>query len=681
MVVSSFGTWLEERYGLTWLFWLRGPVPTPNHVVVVSVDRRSAEAFGISPDEPWPRTLHACLVEALSRQGVSVIAFDVFFRAERASTDIARRHSLQMANCADTLKAIEQHRNVNAAFAHAIARAGNVVLLQEILEERLDATGGLVVIRRPELPHPDLASAARTVAPFTLPIANMRVTRFHVARSVAGKDLYSMPAIAAQHHVDWHKRRGNQSLPALAIDKYRNRINLINFYGRSGAICTISFTKALHGEWERGSQGCRGMTSLNGKAVFVGAGWSRITSTDSQDDFDTVYSQGPARRILGVEVMATIFQNLVEDSQIRAAHPVAFALPCAFLSVLFLSPFALLQGIKAILAVIIIGALYLVASQLVFTYANLWLPVAIPLGILLPLSVFTGLLLQYRRSKRALDKYLPTWVASRSAISDAQSESAEEVQGTCLCTDVENYATLSERITPAKLAELTNLYFSAVGGCVARHGGEILDIVGDGMTALWHDRSSDRESRLQTCLAALDICGAVDAFNQVNPGLEFPTRLGINSGPIALGDFGGAGRFSYSVVGDTVNTASRIEGLNRLLRTRLLAAAATVNGLDELLVRAIGQFRFKGKTEPYTIYQILSSMHMATPDQLRLCAQFSEACAALNAGELTRALRLFDELLALFPDDGPSQFYQARCRSAMAGSDKPYDPIISLQAK
>jgi len=230
-----------------------------------------------------------------------------------------------------------------------------------------------------------------------------------------------------------------------------------------------------------------------------------------------------------------------------------------------------------------------------------------------------------------------------------------------LASDVEGYTTLAERLPPEDLAVLKNEYCDTLGQCIRRHQGVLLDMIGDSMVCIWPSREPDRNSRLQAALAALDMLEAVETFNQQHPTQCFPTRIGLNAGWVAMGHVGGDGHFMYGVVGDMVNTASRIEGLNKYLGSRLLAAQPVVAELNELLVRPMGQFLLKGKTQPQTVFEIVARRAQATSSQIHLCSEFKLALQRYREEHWQIAADHFETLLHHNGEDGPSRFYLQRC--------------------
>ena len=124
-----------------------------------------------------------------------------------------------------------------------------------------------------------------------------------------------------------------------------------------------------------------------------------------------------------------------------------------------------------------------------------------------------------------------------------------------------------------------NRYYAVLFEPVKRHGGLVQDVVGDSMLAIWATTEPDASLRNRACLAALDIAAAVDRFNADSGRLALPTRIGLHSGRLLLGSVGAMDHYEYRAVGDIVNTATRLEGLNKHLGTRMLVSADVLEGL------------------------------------------------------------------------------------------------------
>jgi adenylate cyclase len=148
----------------------------------------------------------------------------------------------------------------------------------------------------------------------------------------------------------------------------------------------------------------------------------------------------------------------------------------------------------------------------------------------------------------------------------------------------------------------------------------------------------------------------MDEFNEVEQ-VNLSARIGLQDGNFYLGHTGGGGRMAYSILGDPANTASRLEGLNKFTRTKILAAATVVDGIDGVLMRPVGSFQLVGKAEGLAACEILATMDKATPEQQELCESFPAALKAFQERRWDDAKGLFEAILKRHPDDGPTTMY------------------------
>ena len=202
---------------------------------------------------------------------------------------------------------------------------------------------------------------------------------------------------------------------------------------------------------------------------------------------------------------------------------------------------------------------------------------------------------------------------------------------------------------------LVNDYYQAIFRVVEAHGGEISDTAGDSMVATWASGRPDAGARLRAARASLAILDAVQGFNRAHPDSPLPTRVGLESGEMVLGNIGATQRYEYRAVGDIVNTAARIQGLNQLLGTRVLVSAATLAGV-ELPARDVGTFLLRGKRLPVQVFE--PSGAGCRLDEHGLAA-FAAALAAFRRGDWHDAHDGFAAVSNRFPGDGPSRYYAA----------------------
>ncbi len=706
----SLGLELEEDLGLDVLFHLRGARRPPPDVVIIGIDKSSSDNLGL-PNDPrkWPRSLYARLIEVLARQGAAVIAFDVIFEDPRSPADddafseaVSKAGNVVLCERIRTDKVLLSDRSGSSR--------GNISLVKlvpplPILER---SAAALAPFPLPKVPVK--VSQYWTFKTGAGDTPTLPVVAFQIFAGQAYDELeHSLEKISAypmdRFLLDRKKAVGTRNIRRLILDvrdvfekeplsrektlggsassggplsdpkKSRLLASLVNmyegpnsrylnFYGPPRTITTIPYYKALR---LRGGGEAGNLPDLKGKAVFVGL--SDIIQPEQKDGFNTVFTQADGLDISGVEIAATAFANLLEDMPIRPislpAHVAVVFLWGALIGVIcrFYS-----NGIAA-LSIIGLSILYLSGALYVFSRAGIWFPVVLPLSFQTLFAFNTALLWksfdsnrERRNVRKALGYYLPGEVIGslEKNMTDLR-ESKQLVYGTCLSTDAEQYTALCESMAPDKLSSFMNKYYAAVFDPVKRHEGVVSNVIGDSMLAIWVSTDPDPSLRNKACLAALDIAASISRFNQSNENSQLPTRIGLHSGHIVLGNLGAIDHYEYRPIGDIVNTATRIEGLNKYLGTRVLVSQEAANQLDGLVTREIGKFLLAGKSRPLVVRELLSRSEDISEEQREICAVFSGALDVFRRQEWDKAIELFNEVMRISEGDGPSHFYITLC--------------------
>jgi len=711
---------IEEKIGLDLLFRLRGSSKPPSDVIIVSLDKASADNLNLPRDpEEWPRSLHARLIENLTKQGAAVIAFDMLFTEPSD---------------------IEKNDN---SFAQAISNAENVVLCQYLEPKR---EGDSVIT-----PIPSLEQSALALAPFPLPRVPEKLSRYWLFKPEAG-DIPTLPVVVFQifafevydefirllekvsppqaeklfpdkdaiirnrsveenilnlrDHFSENPLIGEKIIEEinnskdLSFDPKKKRIlkslieiyqgptsRYLNFYGHPGTIETVPYYKILQSNEESAVK--QRQLDLKGKAVFVGLSESMRPEYKNGDGFYTVFSQN-GKDISGVEIAATVFANLLEDKPIKpSVFPVYYA--TIFLWGVLLGILCLFTT-PAISAVSLIGlsALYLGVVFFQFDKTGSWYPITIPLFFQGPAAYFGILLWKFfkvnkerQNIREAFKKYLPEKVVEQLArnLGDIKTDT-QIVYGTCLFTEGEQYTSLSENMDPKELNIFMNSYYEAVFEPIRRYGGIVSDIKGDSMLSIWATAQPDTALRRKACTAALDISKAIEQFKQNADTLHLPTRIGLHSGYISIGHVGAINHYEYRPVGDIVNTASRIENLNKYLGTQILISKEVLHQIDGFLTRKIGEFILKGKSKPVVIYELISRKEESSEQQRDLCAIFTEGLTAYYRQSWEEAINAFRTSIKTYKQDGPSIHYLAKCKEYKANPPgENWTGIIRLDNK
>ena len=376
----------------------------------------------------------------------------------------------------------------------------------------------------------------------------------------------------------------------------------INFVGPPGSFLTIP-SDAVAAIGDAGVD-IAGDNPLRGRTVLVGGSFA-----DGRDFHRTPYGL-----MSGVEIQANIVHMLITGSLVRPAGWLAgfgVQLLAVVLAGLVMVSARPLWGTAACLA----GALLLgvPASYLAFSRGGYWVDFLLPVAATSLLGVGADILSK-RRLRDALGRYVSPDVAARVERNPGDLD-GERRQVSILFTDLRGFTTLSERMAPEQMAARLTEYFDAMTSAIFVRRGMVNDFIGDAILAVFGaplDDPSHAQHAVQSALAMIETLATLNR-RWSTEGLP-PLRMGvgIHTGEVFAGNVGRAGKVKYAVVGDTVNLASRVEGLNKELGTTMLVTESTYHaaGLD-LEVKDRGLVSVKGREEPVRIYEVLGSSALA----------------------------------------------------------------------
>ncbi|MEQ1615454.1 MAG: adenylate/guanylate cyclase domain-containing protein, partial [Hyphomicrobiaceae bacterium] len=268
------------------------------------------------------------------------------------------------------------------------------------------------------------------------------------------------------------------------------------------------------------------------------------------------------------------------------------------------------------------------------------------------------------RAHAALARYFSPNLAAELAADDRSLDlGARRRDLTALFTDVAGFTGLVETLEPAALAALLNGYFTGMTDVVFAHGGTVAKIMGDALLVLFGAPADqhDHAARAVACALELDAFAEKHRESVLQDGVNFGvTRIGVNSGPAMVGDFGGGRYFDYTAYGDTINTASRLEAANKQLGTRICVSSHVIERAPELNVRPIGDLLLRGRVDPLRAYEPI-------PIGSELTAQAYATAFDKMATKDAGARAAFAGLLGASPDDPLANFHLRRLLNGQSG--------------
>ncbi len=634
---------LEEGPGLQLLYALRGERLPPTQVVIIALDAASAVKLGQSArPERWSRALHARLVEGLADRGAAVIGFDILFEHPRDAVD-------------------------DRQLAAALRRAGNVFLVEQVVREPVRDSNGktLASVDRRIRAVPLLLEAAAGSAPFVMPKTANGVFEFWRYLPSAG-DTPSLPVLMANlMGVQERRIAEHPGLPR----------QLLSLYGSLGTVRTYSYDQALN----LLADPAAGRLAFAGKAVLIG--FSETNQSRQMDSYRTHYTDAEGLDLSGVEMCATALANILDGRQLFRPDEGTLRSMLVIWVLLLSLPWLRLTTRQALSIMAIFSVLALALCALVFSHIEVWLPVLL-LSLLAPVvASVIGMLFHLavaRQREKQLSKAVALGLTQKGSAVLAKLLAGREggriVHSVCLCSDIVGYTTLVENLSPGAARNLLNRYFSHFIPLIEEYGGHVMDIVGDAVLSVWLADEGAKVACQRARAATLALDRMMNGENREEGAL--PTRFGLHYGPVFLGELGNTHHREIRVVGNIVNTASRIQSANKTLHTRILASAETMTADGPGYTRVLGCFQLAGKAQAITLHEISSTVLSE-----ELTDHFAVGVAMYAAREYEQACTCFMTLLAENPNDGPAHFFAARCRAGGEPPDIAAKGVVSLSDK
>jgi adenylate cyclase len=666
----------------------RGARPPTNRVIVVAIDQKSIAELG---HWPWPRNLMAQLQDALASYHPKVIGYDLLF--SEADTDITERAEISSRLRQLGFRETQLNQTLgldnDEKFAAAIKRQGNTFLGYAFAEVRMHrriitpAPGYLnkaidpppmsyqLIFRAPHSsaeilharaylpPIPVLNSSARGTGFYDVDAdadgeirGELTVIRFH--------DRMCVPfflAVAQAFEDDQPLRLNIDSVgirtvnlgeTVIPVDEMGNM--LVTFRSAAGGFPHVSAVDVLRHRVAA--------VELAGKAVLVGAtaqaiGDRAVTPAGAEfprveihaNAIDDVFGRDFVNRskLLTLDIERLWAVALGVGISAAVAYLTA---PVAFATVLAL-----------------IGA-YVGYAQYELVYEGILLgivfPVAVGLGTSSVLAIYRYWTegLEKRRLRHAFEHYLhPDVIAAVVDNPDGLKLGGERKIITILFADIVNYTGLSERTDPAALVALLNDYMTKMTDLILESGGVVDKIRGDGIMAFWGAPLEIPNHARAAIDSALAMLSELKILRERDPRFaDIDIGIGIATGEAIAGNFGGARRFDYSVIGDTVNLASRLEGLTRQFKVHLLVSKESFSAAArQYVARDIGLVRVKGKTLPVPIMEVVAAAGDGADSSYY--DRFAEVLDGLRSGATEAASKALEAMRAERPDDGVIALY------------------------
>lgn len=408
----------------------------------------------------------------------------------------------------------------------------------------------------------------------------------------------------------------------------------------------------------------------------------------AHDEFET-----PVGNVYGVEVIANTIGTLLRNGPLVAASFVVELLFATVMLAAMLATARITDIIKrnaasiGIVFAYILLTVYLYIAQGLIVSMSYVLIASIFAIVVINVRHYISELGQKAQIRDAFGQYLsPKVVAELVQDPGKIALGGQEREMTAYFSDIAAFSTFSEKMSPTELVNMLNDYLTEMCNVILREDGTIDKFEGDAIIAFWGAPTIQEDHARRACHAAIDMRERLGPLNErlVKDGHSaIGVRMGLNTGPMVVGNMGSAQRLDYTIMGDAVNLAARLEGANKAYNSGTLISEMTYHACsDHIDARELDRIIVVGKSQPITIYQLLArkgETHGITAD---LVAQFEKARALYLARDFEAARAAFKLCTSIEPGDGPSQTFLARCDQYIASPPPDdWDGVFVLTQK
>lgn len=601
-------------------------------ITIIGIDEASFAQLGIR--WPWPRDMHARLIDRLTQSGAAVIAFDVLFSEPGSAKE-------------------------DAEFARSIASAGNVVLVSDRVYHETAASRQWL---RLDPIEPFMQAGATTG------LATMTIDGDNVTRRMAGAD-----------DVLWRVavRTLIRNRPGSVEEPFVPAGALIRHIGPTHTFPYVPYYQVLNGDNSIPPD------FFADQIVLIGRDVRSSPDVAQTDTFATPFLNTSGLLTPGVEIHATQIENALTGQFIMPATRTQNIL--AILVVLILAAPLLLfwHPLRSTLLTIFLGGAVSGISIWAFASFNLWMATATPLLALATafLTTSTGSYFTERRRAGAIRSAFSKYVSSDVVKEMIDHPERLKLGGqrreiSVLFSDLAGFTSMSEKLTPDEVAHIINLYLNAMTRIIMAHGGTVDKFIGDAIMAFWGAPLDDDEHGLHAVQAAISMQNTIRDMQPEFQALgidKLALRIGINSGPAIVGNMGSDLRFDYTALGDAVNLSARLEGVNKAYGTGILLSQSTADHVkNRIHLRPVDRVRVKGKDMPVDVF---------TPcENTTLVAATERAWAAYLAKDWGNARACWEEIRGFAPNDSLVEVFETRIIAYEASPQPPdWDGSVALE--
>ncbi len=672
-------------------FKRRGVVSIKDTANVVIVEITQSTYDAIPNKWPWPRSVYAKVIDNLNRAGAKAIGIDVVMSnqiidAEQGDSillhTIRKYHNVVVSGKIDIKESNIVSQNISKGINIEIESAGYQVQKTDEDYENIffkaDSSIGIVQVSN------DNDGVVRCYMPFVLSPSDKFIPTFSfgVLNKYFG---LSSETIAANSKLYF-------DIADRKIPKFDNTSMLLNYYGPSRTFKYVDFSQVLDdstfktkeeiefdadiNEWELMDQAI-----FKDKIVLIGS-----TMPEDKDIIPTSFSVGSHKgdnNMNGVEIHANAIQNIISRNFIvkeSVKVEIFVVILLTFLTFYFSSMMKTIKikysFILEIINLLAVMGLFLGSRQISFLlfekYSFLATIVSANIAIVFGYVGSTVYHFIRERKQKGMIKGMFSQYVSSTIVDDLIANPDSMQLGgrrrnlTIFFSDIAGFSTFSENKEPEDLVSFLNEYLSEMTRCVFENKGTLDKYIGDAVMAFWGAPIPFEDHAYYGCKCALEMRARLSELREKWKAEGQPViraRMGINSGDMVVGNVGGTQRFDYTVMGDNVNLASRLEGANKQYGTYIMVSESTYELVsDKFFFRELDFLVVKGKTKPIKVYELLGYNKSDLPqNELAAVEKYLEGLKLYIEGNFVIAKEIFSDALKLNREDGPSKTYLDRC--------------------
>lgn len=603
-------------------------------LIILSIDDPSLQVIGAWP---WNRSVFATVVRNLEAAGARVIAFDVVFGEQRGG---------------------------DSDFASALEESNSSVVLAGKLED------GVFIS-----PDANLTDSQNTFTGFVNFEADFdgKVRKALVKQQVGDDCIYSFALQAARLYVN-DKDPQNCASENLNVGfssfKTTNGSLKINFIGPAGSFPQLELYKVYNNEFDP--------TAVKDKIVLIGSTIQDIKS-DLQDNLSNPFD---GQVIPGVEMHANVINTILEKDFLYDMDPY-LQLACFALGAIFIFWMnRRLNHFYSFLGSVLLLCAYLLLAAIMFG-SGIVINLTIIPYIIVSFWIIENLWQYYLKRKenleikKAFGQYVNPELLQQILSDPSKLRLGGDTKDmSVLFSDIRGFTSISEKVKPEILVRFLNIYLTKITQVILDNSGMVDKYIGDAVMALWGAPLELKEHSYYAAKSALKMLVEVNNFNKEHSNMFPPIKvgIGINSGKMVSGNMGGEQRFDYTVLGDNVNLASRLEGLTKYYGVSIILGENTykhlkkTNNLQKFLIRHLDTVVVKGKQEKVRIYELMPD----DDNNREIQKLYFKAFQDYRQGKFSAALKKFKLIAARFKD-GASKLMCERCNEFVANPPKDWD--------